>query len=97
MRILAPEQAARLIHAAEDEFSIFLALMVFARLHDGEACAVQVGDIDWIGRKLNIVRQIQYLGAAGIEIKPPKDESARSTAAEPMAQVAGRVAAQQTG
>jgi integrase len=78
MKIPSPERVAKLINAADDEFSIFLALCAFAGLRVGEACAVQVGDIDWIGRKLDIVRQVQYRGAAGTELKAPKDGSART-------------------
>jgi integrase len=78
MKIPIPEQVAKLISAADDEFSIFLALLAFAGLRVGEACAVQVGDIDWTGRKINIVRQVQYLGKAGTEVKEPKFGSSRT-------------------
>jgi integrase len=77
-QIPTPEQTAKLINAASDEFSIFLALCAFTGLRVGEASAVQVGDIDWTGRKINIERQIQYRGAAGIEIKTPKFDSSRT-------------------
>ena len=78
MKIPSPEQVADLINAADDEFSIFLALCAFAGLRVGEACAVQVGDIDWTGRTLGINRQVQYLGKAGTEIKAPKFDSSRT-------------------
>ena len=78
MKIPTPEQVADLINAADDEFSIFLALCAFAGLRVGEACAVQVGDIDWTGRTLGINRQVQYLGKAGTEIKAPKFDSSRT-------------------
>jgi integrase len=71
------EQVATLIDSADDWFATFQALCAFAGLRVGEACAVQVGDIDWMHRKINIVRQVQYLGAAGVDIKEPKDGSAR--------------------
>ena len=76
MKIPALEQVAKIIHAAGRGIRALLGLLAFAGLRVGEACAVQVGDIDWRGRKLHIKRQVQYLGAAGIDIKPPKDESA---------------------
>jgi integrase len=78
MKIPTPEQVASLINCADEEFAAFLSLLAFAGLRVGEACAVQVGDIDWLQRKINIVRQVQYLGAAGVDIKAPKDESART-------------------
>jgi integrase len=67
-----------LINSADPEFAAFLSLLAFAGLRVGEACGVQVGDIDWMRRKINIVRQVQYLGAAGVDIKEPKDGSART-------------------
>jgi integrase len=76
MKIPTPEQVAKLFDAATDGFSI--GLLAFAGLRVGEACAVQVDDIDWRGLKLQVKRQIQYLGAAGIDIADPKDGSART-------------------
>jgi integrase len=78
MKIPTPEQVAALINSADPEFAAFLSLLAFAGLRVGEACGVQVGDIDWMRRKINIVRQVQYLGAAGVDIKEPKDGSART-------------------
>jgi integrase len=78
MKIPTPEQVAKVINAADDEFSILLALLAFAGLRVGEACAVQVADIDWMERKVKIDRQVQYLGKAGIEVKEPKDGSKRT-------------------
>jgi integrase len=54
MKIPTPEQVAKLFDAATDGFSIFLGLLAFAGLRVGEACAVQVDDIDWRGLKLQV-------------------------------------------
>jgi integrase len=78
MKIPTPQQVAALVNAATEEFAVFLSLCAFAGLRVGEACAVQVADIDWMRRKINIVRQVQYLGKAGTEVKEPKDGSART-------------------
>jgi integrase len=78
MKIPTPEQVAKLITAADQEFGTFLALAAFAGLRVGEACAVQVDDIDWMHGKINISRQVQRAGGPSVEVSAPKFGSART-------------------
>ena len=92
---------AKVLRAAEPErrprsrpgFTAYVALCAFAGLRRGEALGVQVGDIDFLGRKLRITRQLQRAKSADVEagknlveaaggitvvIRPPNYESERT-------------------
>jgi integrase len=73
------EQVGAILEAADDAFEPFLALCAFAGLRLGEAAAVQVGDIDFLRKRLQVSRQVQRTTkAGGIEIRPPKYNSERT-------------------
>jgi integrase len=38
----------------------------------GEAAALQVGDVDFLKREINVTRQVQRANAKQVEIRPPK-------------------------
>lgn len=101
MSIPSSADVAKVLRAAEPErrprsrpgFTAYVALCAFAGLRRGEALGVQVGDIDFLGRKLRITRQLQRAKSADVEagknlveaaggitvvIRPPKYESERT-------------------
>lgn len=75
-----PEPAvvgALLAAAPEPWFRLFIALAAFAGLRLGEAAAVQLGDIDFLRRTLQVTRQVQRGPGGTVEITPPKYGSER--------------------
>lgn len=76
MRIPTNTDVAKLLAAAEPParptsrpgFSAYVALCAFAGLRRGEALGVQVGDIDFLGRTLQVTRQLQRAKPADIAI-----------------------------
>lgn len=81
MAIPTPEQVGQLLIAADDDahdgFRVFVALCAFAGLRLGEAAAVQVGDIDFMRRRLTVSRQVQRENGGVLDIRPPKFGSER--------------------
>ncbi len=77
MTVPTVEQVGALVDAADGAFRTFVALCAFAGLRLGEAAAVQVADVDFLRRKLNLTRQVQRVCAGEIEIKAPKYGSER--------------------
>ena len=76
MRIPSPEQVADLLAAAEDWFKPFVALAAFAGLRLGEVAGVQVGDVHFLERTLQVTRQV--LNEPGkLVVKSPKHGSER--------------------
>jgi integrase len=76
MRIPATVEVGRLLDAADGPFEAFIGLCAFGGLRLGEAAAIQVGDIQFLSRKLVISRQIQRENG-GFEIRSPKYGSER--------------------
>jgi integrase len=72
MRIPTADQVGTLLQAADEPFAVFLACCAFGGLRLGEASALQVGDIDFLKRRLKVERQVQ-----GPEIRAPKYGSER--------------------
>ena len=54
MTIPIPEDIGRLMSAAGDGFRTFIALCAFAGLRLGEAAAVQLSDVDFVGASLTV-------------------------------------------
>jgi integrase len=77
MDIPTPETVAALYEASEEWFRPFVALAAFAGLRLGEINGVQLGDIDFLKRKLMVRRQVQRSPGQAIEIRPPKYGSER--------------------
>jgi len=63
--------------AAEDGFRTFVALCAFAGLRLGEAAAVQLGDVDFVGAALAVTRQVQRVNGGAIDVRAPKYGSER--------------------
>lgn len=103
MKIPTPEVVGSYLRSAEPAnrpksrpgFLAYVALCAFAGLRRGEALGVQVADIDFLGRKLEVRRQLQRAKASDVEagrnlvsavgdvkmvIRAPKYESVRSVA-----------------
>ncbi len=77
MVIPTDEQVSALLKAAEPSFRAFVALCAFAGLRQGEAAGTQMGDIDFLGRKLHVRRQVQIGEDGKLEVRPPKYQSER--------------------
>lgn len=77
MQIPAPDAVGAILRACAPEFAPFVALCAFAGLRLGEAAAVQVGDIDFLRRRLHVQRQVQRGGRDQVDITPPKHGSER--------------------
>ncbi|WP_433283350.1 tyrosine-type recombinase/integrase [Micromonospora sp. CA-244673] len=78
MEIPNPAQVRALLDAAGPRFVAFVALAAFAGLRLGEAAAVQVGDVNFLGRSLRVRRQVQRGSGGSVEITPPKYGSERT-------------------
>jgi integrase len=78
MRLPTPEAVKALRAAVPPEFEAFVSLCAFVGLRRGEASALKVSDIDFFGKQIHVVRQVQGTCAANLEIVPPKYGSVRS-------------------
>ena len=76
MRVPSPEQVGDLLDAAEEWFKPFVALAAFAGLRLGEVAGVQVTDVHFLKRTLQVTRQVQNEPGRLI-VKPPKHGSER--------------------
>lgn len=72
------EQVKAILDASSETFRPFAALCAFAGLRLGEAAAVQVGDIDFLRKRLAVSRQVQRENGGGFEIRAPKYGSERT-------------------
>lgn len=83
MQIPSLEEVGRLLAHADSTrvstrkgFRAYVALCAFAGLRKGEAAAVQLGDIDFLRRTLNVSRQLQRDGSTYV-VRLPKYGSER--------------------
>ena len=72
------EQVASVNATAEPWFEPFVALAAFAGLRLGEAAGLQVGDLNFLARSLDVRRQVQRADAGAIEVRAPKYGSERT-------------------
>ena len=77
MSIPTPEDVGLLMTFAEDGFRTFIALYAFAGLRLGEAAAVQLGDVEFVGASLTVTRQVQRVNGGAIDVRTPKYGSER--------------------
>lgn len=77
MTIPTPEAVGTIMAAAQPWFAPLIGLCAFAGLRLGEACGVQLGDIDFLRRTLTVSRQVQRAGGPSVEIRAPKYASER--------------------
>lgn len=78
MQLPSVEQVRGLLDAAPRRWQAFVALCAFGGLRLGEAAALQVGDIDFLRRAVNVQRQVQRAGGGLVEIRGPKYGSSRT-------------------
>jgi integrase len=78
MAIPTPAEVGKLLKAADDQFTAFVALCGFAGMRLGEAAALRVGDIKFLAKEIRIERQVQRANGGAVEIRPPKYESVRT-------------------
>lgn len=78
MTLPTPAQVGALLTAAGPRFLAFVALAAFAGLRLGEAAALRVSDVNFLGRTLDVQRQVQRGGRGAVEIRPPKYGSERT-------------------
>lgn len=81
MRIPSADDVRRLLAAAAPEYRALIAVCAFAGLRLGEAAALRVGDIDFLGRSIAVTRQVQRANGGQVEIRAPKHGSERSVSA----------------
>jgi integrase len=72
------EQVAALLVTVDARYRALVALAAFAGLRLGEAAAMQVGDVDFLRRRLTVARQVQRAPAGVIDVRPPKYRSERT-------------------
>src|SRR5699024_12198220 len=68
----------RMLFRSKDWFAAFVALCAFAGLRRGEAAAIKLSDIDFLGRSIHVQRQIQKEAKKDPEIRAPKYNSDRT-------------------
>lgn len=77
MKLPTDLEVATLLHASDDRFRAFIALAAFAGLRLGEVAGLQVTDVDFLRRQLNVRRQVQRLGGGELDVRLPKYGSER--------------------
>jgi integrase len=63
MRLPTSAEVAKMMAAAKPDFQVCIALAAFAGLRAGEVAGLQLGDIDFLGRRVNVQRQHTEHGA----------------------------------
>ncbi|APE08166.1 site-specific integrase [Rhodococcus sp. 2G] len=77
MVIPTPREVGALLRGSDDDFRAFVGLCAFAGLRLGEAAALQVRDIDFLRREIQVRRQVQKANGHAVEIRGPKYGSER--------------------
>ncbi|MGB3764636.1 MAG: tyrosine-type recombinase/integrase, partial [Ornithinimicrobium sp.] len=72
-----------LMRAADDDFRTFIGLCAFAGLRLGEAAALRVEDVNFLGQSLHVRRQVQRVKGGGVEVRAPKQGSSRRVSLAP--------------
>jgi integrase len=73
-----PPQVGALLAAADERFAAFIAICAFGGLRLGEAAALQVGDVDFLRRRVVVSRQVQRGRGGTVELRPPTHGSERT-------------------
>jgi integrase len=82
MKILTADESRSLFAASKPEFRAFLGVGLFAGLRMGEAAGLQIGDIDFLRRRITVHRQVQRV-TGGVAVVPPKSASSARTVPVP--------------
>jgi integrase len=78
MEIPSPAEVGTLLDKANADFVAFIALCAFAGLRLGEAAALRVSDVDFLGKEIRVERQVQRANGKQVEFRPPKYGSERT-------------------
>jgi integrase len=78
MEIPSPAEVGLLLDKANADFEAFIAVCAFGGLRLGEAAALKVSDIDFLGKEIHVKRQVQRANGKQVEIRPPKYGSERT-------------------
>lgn len=78
MRIPTAREVKQVYASSEGWFGAFIALCAFAGLRRGEAAALKLNDIDFLGRTIHVQRQVQKEPRRDPEIRSPKYNSDRT-------------------
>jgi integrase len=78
MGVATTEQVGKLLAATEPRMRAFLGVCAFAGLRLGEASGLNIEDIDFLRRRLEVRRQVQRKRGQPCELRPPKYESYRT-------------------
>jgi integrase len=78
MAIPTSAEVGHLLTSAEPWFAPAVALAAFAGLRLGELCGLQVGDVKFLTRSLEVRRQVQRGGGGGVDVRGPKHGSERT-------------------
>lgn len=77
MKVPTAEEVRAVLQSADEWFAPFIAVCAFAGLRRGEAAALKLADIDFLGRSISVTRQIQKENGVDPEIRAPKHGSSR--------------------
>ncbi|KQR87003.1 hypothetical protein ASF96_10440 [Microbacterium sp. Leaf179] len=77
MDVLTLEQTAAVL-AESGRFRPFVEVCLFAGLRLGEAAGLQLGDVNFLGRAIQVRRQVQGSSIASVTVVPPKYGSERT-------------------
>jgi integrase len=78
MEIPTPDQVRTLIDRSRPNMQAYLGVCAFAGLRLGEASAVNLEDVDFLGRRLQVHRQVQRRRGGPAELRQPKYGSERT-------------------
>ncbi|WP_369055948.1 tyrosine-type recombinase/integrase [Kineococcus terrestris] len=78
MSLPTTEQVAAVLDAADPHFRAFVAVGAFAGLRLGEVAGLQVQDVDFLGRRILVARQVQRMTRGELDVRAPKFGSERS-------------------
>ena len=77
MVLTTASQMGAVMAGAYATFRAFVALPTFAGMRLGEAAGLQLADIDFLRRSLDVRRQVQRAGVGAVEVRAPKYGSER--------------------
>jgi integrase len=69
MTIPTPQEVGRILAASDPYMRPLVLLCAFAGLRLGEACGVQLDDVDFLRRQLRVTRQVQRVKGGGVEVR----------------------------
>jgi integrase len=81
MAIPTTEQVSAILRVAKPEWRAFFAVAAFAGARLGEVAGLQVADVHFLAREIELQRQVQRLNGGELDIRPPKYQSERTVPA----------------